>query len=276
MTEAAIPEPTPEQAALFARVRRLMLIAGLTTAVAVGAVLIAIGYRLFRGSVAVFRRHNSVGSKVHFFGFSHGADFRFRTNQDWFNQAEFRGFDWTEQRIVIARMRDDALDRGQFLAAFEQLRKFVGPSQNHLRGREVRVGQSMIGSAHGHSTGDKLAAIGLHPAIEHHQPLGLFFASRHGRGEFVAGLDASFKVKILRRYRRAWARQLPIEKTRQQRFGAYGLRVHFVLCGLLAIGNLKGINVAADERECFHLSFAQTPFDGCSIANFNFIKGYVG
>jgi hypothetical protein len=37
MTEAAIPEPTPEQAALFARVRRMMLIAGLTTAVAVGA-----------------------------------------------------------------------------------------------------------------------------------------------------------------------------------------------------------------------------------------------
>jgi hypothetical protein len=53
MTEAAIPEPTPEQAALFARVRRLMLIAGATTAIAIAAVLIAIGYRLFRpeGSV---------------------------------------------------------------------------------------------------------------------------------------------------------------------------------------------------------------------------------
>src|SRR3954454_18329443 len=48
MTEAAIPEPTPEQAALFARVRRMMLIAGLTTMVAIAAVLIAIGYRLFR------------------------------------------------------------------------------------------------------------------------------------------------------------------------------------------------------------------------------------
>ena len=48
MTEAAIPEPTPEQAALFARVRRMMLIAGLTTALAVAAVLIAVGYRLFR------------------------------------------------------------------------------------------------------------------------------------------------------------------------------------------------------------------------------------
>ena len=48
MTDTVTPEPTPEQAALFARVRRLMLIAGLTTALAVAAVLIAIGYRLFR------------------------------------------------------------------------------------------------------------------------------------------------------------------------------------------------------------------------------------
>src|ERR1700704_2180018 len=48
MTETVVPEPTPEQAALFARVRRMMLIAGLTTALAVAAVLIAIGYRLFR------------------------------------------------------------------------------------------------------------------------------------------------------------------------------------------------------------------------------------
>src|SRR3978361_611162 len=50
MTETVAPEPTPEQAALFARVRRMMLIAGLTTALAVAAVLIAIGYRLFRTS----------------------------------------------------------------------------------------------------------------------------------------------------------------------------------------------------------------------------------
>ena len=49
MTDTAVaPEPTPEQAALFARVRRMMMIAGLTTAIAVAAVLIAIGYRLFR------------------------------------------------------------------------------------------------------------------------------------------------------------------------------------------------------------------------------------
>ena len=48
MSQTEIPEPTPEQAALFARVRRMMLIASLTTAVAVAAVLIAVGYRLFK------------------------------------------------------------------------------------------------------------------------------------------------------------------------------------------------------------------------------------
>src|SRR5579863_9913604 len=48
MTETAAPQPTPEQAALFAKVRRMMLVAGLTTALAISAVLFAIGYRLFR------------------------------------------------------------------------------------------------------------------------------------------------------------------------------------------------------------------------------------
>jgi hypothetical protein len=47
-SDTAVPEPTPEQAALFARVRRMMLIAGLTSALAVCAVLIAVGYRLFK------------------------------------------------------------------------------------------------------------------------------------------------------------------------------------------------------------------------------------
>src|SRR4051812_26118884 len=55
MTDAVAPEPTPEQAALFARVRRMMLIAGLTSAPSVAIVLTAIGYRLYRseGSPAV-------------------------------------------------------------------------------------------------------------------------------------------------------------------------------------------------------------------------------
>jgi hypothetical protein len=55
MSETVAPDPTPEQAALIARVRRMMLIAGLTTAVGVGALLVAIGYRLFRtdGSVQI-------------------------------------------------------------------------------------------------------------------------------------------------------------------------------------------------------------------------------
>jgi hypothetical protein len=57
MTEAAIPEPTQEptreQAALFARVRRMMLIAGATTGVAIAAVLFAVGYRLYRSEPSV-------------------------------------------------------------------------------------------------------------------------------------------------------------------------------------------------------------------------------
>jgi len=49
MTETTVPEPTEEQAALIARVRRMMLIAGLTSALAVTILLVAIGYRLYRG-----------------------------------------------------------------------------------------------------------------------------------------------------------------------------------------------------------------------------------
>ena len=41
MTEPVAPEPTPEQAALIARIRRLAVIAGLTTAIGVGALLVA-------------------------------------------------------------------------------------------------------------------------------------------------------------------------------------------------------------------------------------------
>jgi hypothetical protein len=55
MSQTDFPEPSPEQAALFQRVQRMMLIASVTTAVAITAVLIAIGYRLFtaEGSSAV-------------------------------------------------------------------------------------------------------------------------------------------------------------------------------------------------------------------------------
>ena len=53
MTDTLYPDPSPEQAALMARVRKMMLIASVTTAVAIAAVLVAVGYRLFRveGSV---------------------------------------------------------------------------------------------------------------------------------------------------------------------------------------------------------------------------------
>jgi hypothetical protein len=57
MSEIDLPAPSPEQAALFARVRRMMLIASVTTAVAIAAVLVAVGYRLFRseGSTTAVR-----------------------------------------------------------------------------------------------------------------------------------------------------------------------------------------------------------------------------
>ena len=61
MTDTVAPEPTPEQAALIARVRRMMLIAGLTSALAVAVVLVAVGYRLYRGEGSPVRgERNSV------------------------------------------------------------------------------------------------------------------------------------------------------------------------------------------------------------------------
>lgn len=50
MTDPVATEPSPEQtAALMARVRRMMMIAALTTALGMSAILIVIGYRLYRG-----------------------------------------------------------------------------------------------------------------------------------------------------------------------------------------------------------------------------------
>src|ERR1041384_2033804 len=54
MADTAAPEIDAEQAALLAkRVRRMMIIAGLTTALGMAAILITIGYRLFRGDANV-------------------------------------------------------------------------------------------------------------------------------------------------------------------------------------------------------------------------------
>ena len=49
MNSTVAPESTPEQAQLMARLRRMMMIAGVTTSVAIAVLLVAIGYRLFRG-----------------------------------------------------------------------------------------------------------------------------------------------------------------------------------------------------------------------------------
>jgi hypothetical protein len=66
MSQTENPEPTAEQAALFARVRRMMLIASLTTALAISAVLVAVGYRLFKseGSGSAVAGFNDVTAMV--------------------------------------------------------------------------------------------------------------------------------------------------------------------------------------------------------------------
>ncbi|MEZ5765719.1 MAG: hypothetical protein R3D69_16750 [Xanthobacteraceae bacterium] len=54
MTEPVAAEPTPEQTAeMMARVRRMMLIAALTTALGMSAILVVVGYRIFRGDGVV-------------------------------------------------------------------------------------------------------------------------------------------------------------------------------------------------------------------------------
>ena len=45
---------------------------------------------------------------------------------------------------------------------------------------------------------------------------------------------------------------------------------------MLFIDDVKGINIATHHGECFHLGFAQAPLNRCSIADFDFIEGYVG
>jgi hypothetical protein len=49
MTDTVAPDPNPEQTArLVARVRRMMMIATLTAAIGIAALLAVIGYRLFK------------------------------------------------------------------------------------------------------------------------------------------------------------------------------------------------------------------------------------
>ncbi|MBV9460953.1 MAG: hypothetical protein JO141_26075 [Bradyrhizobium sp.] len=62
MSQTENPEPTEEQAALFARVRRMMLVASLTTALAISAVLVAVGYRLFKSEGSAQATSNNAAS----------------------------------------------------------------------------------------------------------------------------------------------------------------------------------------------------------------------
>ncbi|CCE08064.1 conserved hypothetical protein [Bradyrhizobium sp. STM 3843] len=49
MNTTVAPDSSPEQVQLMARLRRMMMIAGVTTSVAIAVLLVAIGYRLFKG-----------------------------------------------------------------------------------------------------------------------------------------------------------------------------------------------------------------------------------
>lgn len=54
MTEPVAADPNPELSEQLARrIRRMMLIAGLTTGLGIAAVFVAIGYRLFKGEGSV-------------------------------------------------------------------------------------------------------------------------------------------------------------------------------------------------------------------------------
>jgi hypothetical protein len=94
-TETVAPEPTPEQAALFARVRRMMLIAGLTTALAVAAVIVAIGYRLFRSEGSTIAATETVATLpkgAHIVGTGVAGD-RLLLTLDIGGTTEIRSFD---------------------------------------------------------------------------------------------------------------------------------------------------------------------------------------
>lgn len=53
MTDPATTDASPEQtAALVQKVRRMMMVAGLTTALGMSAILIVIGYRIWRGEAS--------------------------------------------------------------------------------------------------------------------------------------------------------------------------------------------------------------------------------
>jgi hypothetical protein len=48
-----IQKPADEQVQLMARLRRMMMVAGVTTSIAIAVLLVAIGYRLFRAEDSV-------------------------------------------------------------------------------------------------------------------------------------------------------------------------------------------------------------------------------
>jgi hypothetical protein len=71
------------------------------------------------------------------------------------------------------------------------------------------------------------------------------------------------------------AGQPAVQQTRKQGFGAHGFGSNRIRRILSAKGDLKSIDIAAGQGEGFDFGFAEAPFDGGAIANFNFVKSYI-
>ncbi len=88
-------DPNPEQTALMmARVRKLMLIGGLTIALGVGAIFMVIGYRVFRseGSVATTDTTATLPKGARILATTVSGD-RILVTLDIAGQTEIRSFD---------------------------------------------------------------------------------------------------------------------------------------------------------------------------------------
>lgn len=86
--------PDPQTAQMVARVKRLMLIAGLTCALGIGAIIVVIGYRVFRneGSVATVDVLATLPKGARILSTSVAAD-RLLVTLDIAGTTEIRSFD---------------------------------------------------------------------------------------------------------------------------------------------------------------------------------------
>ena len=116
---SAVNEQSPEEAARFAaRVRRLMLIAGLTTSLSVAAVLFAIGYKLFRGE-------GSAPVQAEYTAMLRTLDAKLLVNAEaWFAEKKLDRTAW--DKAVAKRLRDNVFGVGNTIDPAIAYRQFRG------------------------------------------------------------------------------------------------------------------------------------------------------